>query len=422
MKILWITNFLFPAVCEALGLKSTFASGWTYSAAALISKYKDVDLAVASLGPVSKVEKFRIDNITYYVIPQIKENDRKYFAKLEKLWNLVYNDLEPNVVHIYGTEHPHSLAYIRSCKNSNIVISIQALIGPYSKYYNLGMSNGDILKNITCRDIVRGTLYSQKRNYEKRGKWEKECIQKVNYIEGRTNWDRAITWAFNSNVIYFQCFRILREPFYRNQVWSYSECEKHSIFLSQGHYPIKGIHQVFKALPIVLRKFPNAKIYVAGLNISTCKSVSEWLVYGGYGRYIHNLIKQNRLQERIEFLGPLNSEDIYRQYLSANVFICSSAIENAPNSIGEAQILGTPVIASYVGGNSDMVEHGKTGFLYRFEEVEMLADLICRVFEMQDCLEMSRNEIEDATKRHDRESNINQMLSMYQCIINQNNK
>ena len=42
----------------------------------------------------------------------------------------------------------------------------------------------------------------------------------------------------------------------------------------------------------------------------------------------------------------------------------SSYIENSPNSVGEAQMVGVPVVASRVGGTDSMVEHGKTGFMY----------------------------------------------------------
>ena len=69
-----------------------------------------------------------------------------------------------------------------------------------------------------------------------------------------------------------------------------------------------------------------------------------------------------------------------KRYLQSHVFVCPSFIENSPNSVGEAQLLGIPCIASFVGGVSDMVVDGETGLLYRFEEVEMLAAAVCRIF------------------------------------------
>lgn len=71
-----------------------------------------------------------------------------------------------------------------------------------------------------------------------------------------------------------------------------------------------------------------------------------------------------------------------QEYLNANVFICPSSLENSPNSLGEAQILGTPCLASYVGGIPDMM-FGNEGYLYRFEEIEMLAERFVKFLLMQ---------------------------------------
>lgn len=46
--------------------------------------------------------------------------------------------------------------------------------------------------------------------------------------------------------------------------WDYKQCHKYTIFLSQGQYPIKGLHQMVKALPLILRDYPDTKVYVAG--------------------------------------------------------------------------------------------------------------------------------------------------------------
>ena len=106
--------------------------------------------------------------------------------------------------------------------------------------------------------------------------------------------------------------------------------------------------------------------------------------------------------------------------LKSNVYICPSSIENSPNSVAEAQILGIPLIASYTGGTPDMVTHGVSGYLYRFEEVEMLAALVCKVFDMEECSELSKNEIETASIRHDKGIIISTLKSIYSHIINKN--
>jgi glycosyltransferase involved in cell wall biosynthesis len=107
------------------------------------------------------------------------------------------------------------------------------------------------------------------------------------------------------------------------------------------------------------------------------------------------------------------------EYQKANLFICSSSIENSPNSVGEAQLLGTPVIASYVGGVPDMVIHNETGLLYRFEEVEMLSENIRTIFNNRSfLLNLSKNGITIANLRHNRQVNLNKTVDIYSKILN----
>ena len=65
---------------------------------------------------------------------------------------------------------------------------------------------------------------------------------------------------------------------------------------------------------------------------------------------IMSYMRIRELEDKVSFLGPLNAEQMKAEYLRSNVFLCPSSIENSPNSLGEAQMLGVPCVASYVGG------------------------------------------------------------------------
>jgi L-malate glycosyltransferase len=52
-----------------------------------------------------------------------------------------------------------------------------------------------------------------------------------------------------------------------------------------------------------------------------------------------------------------------RYYRAMDVYVCTSATEGLSNSILEAMACGRPVIATKVGGNPELVHHGKTGYL-----------------------------------------------------------
>lgn len=102
-----------------------------------------------------------------------------------------------------------------------------------------------------------------------------------------------------------------------------------------------------------------------------------------------------------------------KRYLLSNVFICPSTIENSPNSLCEAQLLGVPHIASYVGGTADLMK-GNEECLYRFEETEMLAEKICNVFAKSS---FSKNMQTEAQVRHNAKANAKRLIEIYIDIV-----
>ena len=417
MKILWITNILFPEAEQLLSgsgeLKAS--GGWMLGAAIALLQKEGIKLYVASVShKVSSLVKLEGQKITYYVLPLGKGNLRVNLQYVP-YWKKVQQEVQPDVVHIHGTEYSHGHAYMKACSCDNVVISIQGLTSAYYYYY-YGMTKGDVYKNLTFRDIVRGTVIKGQKLFKQRGEYEKDMIRMAKHIIGRTSWDRSRTWAINPNAVYHFCNETLRPEFYDGSVWNYNKCVKHSIFLSQAGYPIKGLHQVLKAMPIILRHYPDTVIRVAGGDITKSDSWTEKIRLSGYGLYIKRLIKKYHLEDKVTFTGNLNGAEMKQEYLRSNVFVCPSTIENSPNSLGEAQILGVPCVASYVGGIADMMK-GNEDNLYRFEEVEMLAGKVCRIFVERDH-QVDMKKI--AAQRHNSVINSSKLVNIYN-LINQIN-
>jgi glycosyltransferase involved in cell wall biosynthesis len=292
-----------------------------------------------------------------------------------------------------------------------MVVSIQGMKSAYYYYY-YGLTKWDIYSHLTFRDLIKGSVIKEQNEFKKQGEFEKEIIRSVKHVIGRTSWDRANTWAINPDAKYHFCNETLRSEFYDGSRWYYASCRKHTIFLSQAGYPVKGLHQVLHALPIVLEHYPDTQVRIAGNDITNTKGFRNYLRFTGYGSIIKSLIKKHHLNDYITFTGALNAEEMKKEYLSCNVFVCPSTIENSPNSLGEAQILGTPVIASYVGGIPDMMK-GDEEHLYRFEEVNMLAEKICRLFADED---KQVDMVEFAKLRHNQEENAKALIDIYRKI------
>ena len=416
MRILWITNTIFPAPSKALGFSTPVMGGWMYSLASRIAKSDHIDLAVATVYSGDEIKICRIDGIIYYLLPA--KSKIVYQKKLEQIWRKVCDEFDPDIVHIYGTEFAHGLACMRACPSRKYIISIQGLVSVISEYYYSGISFLDIIKNLTFRDIVKfDTLFDSKRKFAKRGKLELEYLNLTEDVDGRTSWDYAHVKSINPRISYYHCDRLLRSGFYASSKWDISTKKKFSIFCSQSSYPIKGLHQVIKAVALLVRDFPDIEIRIAGYDITRSDTLVAKIKLSGYGLYLKRLIDRCGLVNNVSFTGPLSEEQMIKEYKNAHVFICSSSIENSPNSVAEAQILGTPVIASYVGGTPDMIVDGESGLLYRFEEFEMLSEKIREIFTDNDLAKyLSKNEICTAEERHNREINLDRMLKIYSEI------
>lgn len=414
MKLLWIVNIVFP---EALSLLSRGASlkatgGWMLGAANALLKHPEIELRIVSVSPlVTKQEVLEGEKITYYIIPKGSGNTH-INSEYQKYFRIIHDEYQPDVVHIHGSEYSHGLAYVNECGVNGVVLSIQGLTSVISRYYLCGMSTWEIIKNITLRDIVRqDTIFQSKKLCKQQGVYERVILGKIHNVIGRTSWDRSHAWEINPHLNYFFCNETLRDCFYEGK-WDYNHCEKYSIFCSSAQDPIKGFHQLLKALPIVKKHYPKTKVYVSGLDVTRQKEKFGFLKISGYGRIVDKLIKSNNLTEDVAFLGSLDAEEMKKQYLKANVFVCPSSIENSPNSLGEAQILGTPCIASYTGGVMNLME-GFEDNVYRFEETEMLAYKICQVFENGS---NQKDMSELAKKRHDSVTNSKRLLEIYNDV------
>lgn len=414
MKILWIVNILFPEAQQLLfGSGALKASGgWMLGAAEALLGLGNVELYVSCPANVKALCRLDGKRIHYYVFPYGKGNTKRN-PEYRKYWKQIAEQVRPDVVHIHGTEFSHGLAYVDECGSDNVVVSIQGLTSEIAKYYSLGLSKYQIFRNLSFGDLFRGSVIRDARRYKERGKVEVELIKKVHHIIGRTSFDRTHTWAINPDAKYHFCNEILREDFYTGR-WSYGDCQPHTIFFSQANNPLKGLHFLLRALAIVKEEYPDVKLNIAGRDITAHRSSLRGLyAYSGYGKLIKHLISNSSLQQTVSFLGPLSAEQMKEALLYSNVFVCSSSIENSSNSLAEAQMLGVPCVASFVGGLPDMIPNKECGRLYRCEDVESLAYQICDVFKTSTVFDNSQMRYL-ASNRHNQLNNIQALLSIYQ--------
>ena len=420
MKILWIINSILPeteALITGKKVENNSSGSWIYALAqAVVESNLDCEIIIASVSHLVKSLTYIDGTFQYVVLPIGKGNMHKN-SEYDILWQQVKQRVKPDLVHIHGTEYYHGCSYVNACGAENVVVSIQGLVSVIFRYYQAGIPISSFIKNITLHDLITNfTIFHQIHNFKKRGIYEVELLKNVRNVIGRTEWDKAHVKFINSNVNYFHCDEILRNEFYTDS-WKYENCTAHSIFLSQGHYPLKGLHQVLKILPKLREVYPDIKLRVGGPNILRHDKRLSLIYDTTYARILRKYIKKEGLESIVEFTGPLNAKQMKMELLNSNVYLCPSSIENSPNSLCEAQILGVPAIASFVGGIHDFIPNSKVGYLYNFNEVEVLYSQILEIFSNLSLIKIEE-EKKMAQKRHDKQNNICKMLEIYSEIYN----
>lgn len=434
MRVLWVCNRCLPVVAKHLNMDAGNKEGWLAGLSERILAENNSDLTLGVCFPMGKefADWKGEYEVTAYGFYEDTGHPEKYDEKLEERMLEIVNDFKPDMVHIFGTEFPHTLAMVRAFNNpSRTLIGIQGLCFVCADAYLEGLPE-QVVKRSTLRDFLKkDSILEQQKKFYRRGAYEQKALSLTGNVTGRTDWDRHYTKQCNKDVNYYFMNETLRSNFYEGS-WDYKKCDKYSIFVSQGDYPIKGLHFLLRAMKDILEEYPESKIYVAGMCITGDEGLKKKIKIASYGKYLNELIDEYKLQEHIVFLGNLNAEEMKQQYLKSNVFVLPSTMENSPNSVGEAMLLGLPVIAAKVGGVESLLADEEEGILYESKNVQALANAVIKVFDAYEYEDSSRmrpirvkeEEIEKiraysarakerASKTHNPDENYRRLLEIY---------
>ena len=417
MKVLWLCNIVLPKIAEDLSRPASNAGGWLVGFSEALLKRGDMELCIAfPLIGEKNGKEGTAGRLRYFGFPVKRNGFDRYNPAHERYFESIIDRIKPDILHIFGTELPSSLAMVNACRHtgnlSRLVINIQGLVSICEKHYYAGLPEKVTRKYTLFDFLLRNNIRQQKRRFGKRALFETETLQNARHVIGRTDWDTACVTQINPEISYHFCNEILRDSFYHAQ-WQWDACEKHSILMSQANYPIKGLHFLLEAMPLILKQYPDARITVAGLPMLA----DDWksrLKRTSYAQYLDRLIGKYQLRDHVTFVGNLAEKDMCQRYVKTHVFVSPSVIENSPNSVGEAMMAGVPTVSSDVGGVKNMLTHGEDGYLYPHDEPYMLAYYVCRIFGDRALAEkLASSARARANIAHSREINLERLLEIY---------
>ena len=388
--------------------------GWIASLEQIVRKNKDIKLGVAFNFPDIGF-KYENGDVSYYPISvEARSFISKYLGRSGDKNNVtrylqIIEDFKPDLIQIFGSENEFGAI----CKHTDIpvIIHIQGCIPPYhNALFPVGMKKSDFLlkKGLSLSYRIIG-LRSEK-SFRKRAEMEIETIQSCKYFMGRTEWDKSLIDLFNPNATYFHCEEALRDTFINSDKrWKYTNEKKKTIISVISRPWYKGCDLILKTATL-LKRFTDIDF--------------EWQVYGiPEMRFYESVYGIKAKSVNVRPMGTASKEELVNALCSSSCYVHPSYIDNSPNSICEAQILGVPIIATNVGGISSIINNGADGILFPANAPYTAASLIKRITADKELsVTLSSNAIKKATDRHNPTKIGNRLVEIYETIIKENKR
>ena len=418
MRVLWLsaTSSLYGEAKEGKGYNG---GGWISSLQRLLKNDNSIILGVAFLYE-EKVHKLVDGNTTYYPIyKKPVKGFRKllnYYGKykkycddwlIESLQNVIA-DFKPDVIHLWGLENPMSVILFGT--KIPVVVHVQGILMPcVNAFYPEGFNKYSFLFNGFSKNewLLRNGYVFAEKSIKVRSKLEMPKLKKLKYVMGRTEWDYMITNLYAPQSKYFHVDEVMRDIFYGEM----KENKRRSLFCITSTIS----QTAYKGLDVILK---TAKILKNSTNIDFVWNVVGVLTSSFFVRTFEKVLNIKSSDVNICYTGVLNEDELYKVLLGTNVYVHPSYIDNSPNSLCEAQMVGRPVVASNVGGVSSLVQHEVNGFLVPANAPFEMAYYLRKLSEDNALLqEMSINAYKTAQKRHDKTKIKNILLGVYNEIV-----
>ena len=413
MRVLWFTGVQLPALTG----QSLTRAGWQEGLRNALEQYRpDVELGIVSFGPESRQPVVQ-GNATYFVIPRTIRR-----GKIRRIWKAwqhssytsdeldrcfeAVQSFKPDLVHFHGSENFYGLVNDRLSVPS--VLSIQAVINGLQPFMLTDLGWKGILSNIATRNFLRGDgLIHRWITSEKFCGVERKILRSCRNYIGRTQWDRAMLEAFNPGANYYHCDEVLAGIFYSLE-WKNQNAGKEVIYSTGSNAFFKGGLTLARAVAILKQRGrEDIKLHLAGID-----TASE------FGHALTALIAEQHLEKNIVLLGRILPQQITGEMLQASLFVLPSHMDNSPNSLCEAMLMGMPCIAAHVGGVPSLIRDGMDGLLYHDRDPFILAEKIVQLLDDRAlAVRLGAQARRTASERHDPEQIAERTVQIYQQVI-----
>lgn len=199
----------------------------------------------------------------------------------------------------------------------------------------------------------------------------------------------------------------------RNKLRKQLGLENKKIVLFVGRLSkVKGPHILLQALPEIINKHSDVMLIIVG---------SKWFGDNDINNYVKHLYTIGALKkDNVMFIKFIKPSDIPLLYTMSDIFVCSSQWEEPLARVHfEAMAAGIPILTSNRGGNPEVIEEGKNGFIIEaFENPNKYASEIIKLLDDKQLRdEIGRYGRELAEKKYGWDNVVHNLLRVYKSVV-----
>jgi len=418
LKVLWFTTS--PSLSRSsLDGSYNVGTSWIEAMEELVHDQTDIELAIAFIWKCPDVEMFRIEGSStkYFKIPRRPIGKWSNFARrLACLpepnsgindYLKVVEQFQPDVINFFGSETPFP-QIIPHIDIPN-VIWFQGNLTVYHQKWHAGITPWQSLRAESIKSLVLGQTDTH--DYLLNAKnvvREKRIFASAENFIGRTTWDQRLVSTMAPQAQYHHCDEVMRTPFYKNQWQPKRDREKFVIVSTFRDNLYKGLETAMAASQLLA---------------SQIEKDFEWRIIGvpDESHYVKVCRKAANFpgNNNLKIVGLKSASEMIDELLGADLFVHPSHIDNSPNSVCEAMLLGLPVVSTNVGGIPTIIRDNEEGLLVQNGDPYAMAGAILDLYQNPEkAIELAQAARNKALMRNDKKKIISDLLQVYYRIRN----
>ncbi len=413
MRVLWFVHVGVAAMRKRLGSAASESGSWVDPLLRALASRDELELGVCWAGPgIGKEAVFDEGGVRYFCLPcrpaevrlagwhrQWPFGGRMWRKAVDRVLRRCENavaSFKPDLIHIHGTERPYGL--LAETTNVPVAISIQGVLQECLRTY---FGRMPLAARLRVPKLLVGYV-----DIRRRAALERRIYRACRYFLGRTHWDRSYQCALSPSAAYFHAEEMVRPELF-GHMWHLKHARLHRLYVTSSCSLFKGLETLLEAVALLRASFPRLRLRIAGNYPAK-----------GLGGYFRRRVRVLGLEHCVDFLGWIGPEKVAEELQAAHVFALPSFVENSPLSLAEAQVVGTPVVASWAGGIPSRVKDEVSGLLFPPGDVATLAFQLRRVLEDNSlALQLAAQAQKEAMARHNPERVVPELTTIYRAIM-----